>query len=342
MTGYKVGMSKTVIATIFSNAIHNEQVLSAAKLWAEKNGYKFVLRCEKHPDPYYVTVVCIAYNGLSMLFDMSDSPHLVRVETVIHVYFKRSYVETAAYHGHSYRVRPYGFNYGMAYRAFNWKRMFSFGFDKVYAARTLPVVNRFTNLSYRYIDYRRLHATPRDNGGNILFLTRLWDPANVRSEEKKAFRQQLNNTRIDTVKLLRKKQFSGRLLAGMEDTPLAREICPELIVPRSTTGKKNYLHQLSKADICIATSGLENTIGWRIAEYVAFSKAIVSEPFNVAVPEFYEGEHYSPFTTDIIDKVDALLYNRKYLQMQEHNYAYYQKYMEPVTMFNRFIQTEDT
>jgi len=328
-------------ATIYSNAIHNEQVLCIARLWAEANACRFVLECSKSNNPYYITVVVIEYAGKKMLFDMSDSPALVDEESPVDVYFKRSYIETNAYHQRPYPVLPYGFNYGMAYKPFYWQRMVSYGFDKVYAARTLPIVNRFVNLSYSYIDYRKLHAAPQDNGGNILFLTRLWDPANVRNEEKKAFRQQLNDTRIETVKQLRNKWKGDRLLAGIEDTPLARAMCPELIIADSKTSKKNYLQQLNNADVCIATNGLEDTIGWRMAEYVAFSKAIVAEPFNVIVPGLSEGKHYLSFAGDITDKIDALLYNKEYMKMQERNCEYYNKYMEPVAMFNRFIQAID-
>ena len=311
--------NRKLIATIFSNAIHNEQVLCAAKLWADHNSIDFVLHCKKQVNPYYVTVVLVKYDGRTILFDMSDSPELVDVEDDISTYYKRSYVKNDSYDIHSYPVLPFGFNYGVTNNLFSLNRISAFGFDKVYTARSLPILNRLTNLSYSHIYYKRMHDIPRDNGGTILFLTRLWDPATVSSEEKKTFRKHLNAVRIETVKNLKQK-FKGRLIAGIANTPLACKLCPELIVPSNISSKGNYIKSLRNADICVATNGLENTLGWRIAEYVAFSKAVVSEPFHITVPNWNEGQHYLLFDTDLNEKIDALLYNKNYLQMQQQNY----------------------
>lgn len=329
-------VSKSVIATIYSNAIHNEQVLCAARVWAEKNQYNYRLKCEKHTDPYYITVVKIECDGLAMLFDMSDSPVLVNVTEEINVYYKRSYITGILTQAWPYKVLPFGFNYGLTYQSFSLQRAFAFGFDKVYTARTIPVLSSFVNLAYNHISYKKMHNPPCDNGGNILFLTRLWDPANVRVPEKKAFREHLNNTRIETIRQL-KKSFNKRLTAGVEDTALARRLCPDLVVDANSSSKKNYLDILRKSDVCIATNGLENTLGWRIAEYVAFSKAVVSEAFDVVLPGWNKEEHYTLFKNDLCEKVDSLLHQKNYLRMHERNYEYYNNYLEPAALFNRLL-----
>lgn len=329
-------MVKSIIATIYSNAIHNEQVLCAAKVWAEKNKYTFRLRCEQHTDPYYITVVKIECDGLKLLFDMSDSPQLINVTNDINVYYKRSYVPGYINASLPYRVLPFGFNYGVTYKPFSLQRILAFGIDKVYAARTTPIVSSFTNLGYNRIDYRKMCMAPCDNGGNILFLTRLWDPEKVRTAEKKSFRQHLNSIRIETARQLKSK-FNTRLTAGIEDTPLARRLCPDMVIAKDTSSKKNYLRYLRNADICIATNGLENTLGWRLAEYVAFSKAIVSEPFDVVVPGIKEEENYLLFRDNLPEKIDELLYQNKYLQMQQCNYEYYNNYLEPGALFSRLL-----
>jgi hypothetical protein len=329
--------NKRLIATIYSNAIHNEQVLCAAKVWAENNGYTFILNCKPHPNPYYITVVKIECDGLTMLFDMSDSPSLVDVMDDIDCYFKRSYIQDAVSASLPYRVLPFGFNYGVAYKPFSLQRITAFGFDKVYAARTTTALAPFVNLSYTHIDYRKMYSAPYDNGGNILFQTRLWDPSNVRTPEKKFFREHLNAVRIETVRQLKNK-FDKRLVAGIEDTPLARSLCPDLIIDKASSSKKSYLRELRNSDICIATNGLENTLGWRIAEYVAFSKAVVSEPFDVMVPAWKEGAHYLLFKDDLCARVDALLYQKNYTRMQQQNYEYYNQYMAPEALFNRLLK----
>jgi hypothetical protein len=327
-----------VQARIFSNSIHIEQALCAARVWCERNRYKLSISQEKIEDPYYISAVIFVVNNKSFLVDCSDSDQMLSVYQHIDAYFKRSLRNHHSF-DLDYPVHPFGFNYGLAYKPFSFKRLSSFQRDKLFLFRTLPIIRLFANNNYDLVDYRKMHAPPVDNGGSILLLTRLWDPSTVSSVEKKEYRVHLNKVRIDSIRSV-KRAFSNRVVAGIQDSPLARELCPDLIIAASTTSKKAYLQLLRRADICIATNGLENTLGWRIGEYVAFSKAVLTEPFDINIPSWEEHEHYEEFDNDNLPKkIELLLKGRRYKEMQQSNYNYYNQFLEPGALFERMLMS---
>lgn len=166
----------------------------------------------------------------------------------------------------------------------------------------------------------------------ILFITRLWNPDEATSEVNRLQRQQINEMRVACIKACREKyqkQFTGGLIM---DSYTAKHH-PELGMPKSLINKKNYLKAVKEHVICIATTGLHNSIGWKLAEYVAASRAIVSEPLHYDVPgKFDENKNYYSFETvpQLLQKIDLLLNNKHLIvQMMLANYEYYQNYLQP-------------
>lgn len=107
--------------------------------------------------------------------------------------------------------------------------------------------------------------------------------------------------------------------------------------------KSNYIKQLKQHTICIATTGLHGSIGWKLAEYVAFSKAIVTEMLRYKVPGSFDNyKNYLEFTTpeQCVEKVSDLLQNRAARnKMMEHNYSYYNNHLRPDALVLNTINT---
>lgn len=169
----------------------------------------------------------------------------------------------------------------------------------------------------------------------ILFLTRLWDPNEQAVQGHPEFSRQweeVNESRIELIRTLRKR-FPQQFTGGLSDTPYARAHCPELVVPKYRTGKRFYLRRMKQTEICIASTGLHESIGWKLAEYVAAGRAIVSEPLRYEVPGgFASGEHYLEYTTpeECVAQVEALLADPVALQrMAQNNTAYYREWLRP-------------
>lgn len=89
------------------------------------------------------------------------------------------------------------------------------------------------------------------------------------------------------------ERYPRNFTGGVTDTPLARALCPELIVAEKYTDRARYLRLMRRSDICIGSTGLWDSIGWKTGEYVAAARAVVNERFVYEVPGgFREGVNY--------------------------------------------------
>jgi hypothetical protein len=102
------------------------------------------------------------------------------------------------------------------------------------------------------------------------------------------------------------------------------------------------LNAVKEHSICIATTGLHDSIGWKMAEYVAASRAIVSEPLHFELPGNFEKDvNYLEFehVDQLVSKLQTLLQSQKtVLQMMESNFRYYNNFLKPENMiFNTLL-----
>jgi hypothetical protein len=87
---------------------------------------------------------------------------------------------------------------------------------------------------------------------------------------------------------------------------------------------------------------LFNSIGWKLAEYVAFSKAIVSEPLYFEVPgDFKKDKNYLEFTNagQCVEQTLLLLNDQqKRAEIMENNNRYYNEYLSPDKLIWRTLE----
>lgn len=164
----------------------------------------------------------------------------------------------------------------------------------------------------------------------ICFITRLWED-----------NEEINEMRINLTRALKNK-YGSKFHGGIYKTKEAEELCPDLIVNKVYTQKYNYLKQMKKCDICIATSGLHGSIGWKLAEYVMASKVIISEPLNYYVPYGFEkNKNYLEFSSveECIQIIDSLLLNRnQMIEIMNNNHIYYQQALNAQMLMMKIIE----
>lgn len=90
---------------------------------------------------------------------------------------------------------------------------------------------------------------------------------------------------------------------------------------------------MKKADICIGTMGLDESIGWKTAEYISASRGIVHEKFHYDIPgNFEKGINYMEFSSvsECLGMVQKLIDNPDLLyEMKKANQIYYETYLRP-------------
>ena len=272
----------------------------------------------------------VRLGGKTLAYDMSDGYNFKRPEAVsdylknCDCYFKRSFSDSLNekfFPDSKEKIQKWGFNYlvtckGNSY--FNRRKNIMTAVNLLRGRKPLS-----------YFTYDRFECEPdRKKDQKILFMTRLWTADQTTEKNLDA----VNTMRVELCKALR-REYGEHCLTGIYDGDYARKICPDLILPGSLTGRNGYLESMKGSDICIGSTGLHGSIGWKTGEYVAASRAIINEKFNYEVTGDFEiGKNYFDF-----DSVDGCMAHVEKLfsdpdlvyQIKVNNRNYYRNYLRP-------------
>lgn len=117
-------------------------------------------------------------------------------------------------------------------------------------------------------------------------------------------------------------------------------------MPDMLTGKRAYLHRMQHTEICVASTGLHGSTGWKLAEYVAAGRAIVTEPLRYTLPGgFEEGKNYKTYTSpaQCEEQLRQLLADpAAILAMAQHNADYYQMWLRPEQQVRQALRQLET
>lgn len=305
----------------------------------------------RHMRPQDLNGVFVILNDQKVIFyDTSDAPYL-RSDAleVSDVYFKRSYVSASIPDRYKSRVYPLGLNYELYTGQLNRFEISRFMFRKNLFERFpkefLRRIAELASLSFLPTIQNMCAPPVPDQDPRVLFMARAWDPDGEAAEvstEERVERVQINETRARCIELLR-KELGSMFCGGFAHTKYAAENYSKLLLDSPlTSGKRNYLSLLRQYPICIATTGLHGSIGWKMAEYVAFSKSIVSERLKCLVPgNFRASKNYLEFDTpescvqETMKLVGSLQLRQ---QMMEDNWHYYKAYMQADKLIGRTLQ----
>ncbi|MGO4913006.1 hypothetical protein [Leeuwenhoekiella sp. W20_SRS_FM14] len=193
------------------------------------------------------------------------------------------------------------------------------------------------------MDISKLPSNTSDQGGRIIFCTRLWNPDNSNCEREKERRRIQNKFRISTCKIL-KSHFSN-VITGIYPDTFSEKQCPELLLTKKEIAKKVYFQRLKNSNIGIADDGLLNTPGWKIGEYSLFGLAIISTPITVVTNDFLTNENYYSLSSrtafdEVPDMIRLLQTNKAYLDMGMINLEWSRKKLHPQNYLSNLIPNE--
>jgi hypothetical protein len=275
-------------------------------------------------------------------FDMHDACEIDLVDLeMCDFYFKRSYsrayVERLPDGGD--KVLPFGFNYHVLPDAADWFALSralhlpaSPG-DRVSSIREALDAGNLTQFHSRL---RELQAPPDYAAdARVLFLVAAYDPHDIadRTPEKVHERKHINEMRAQCIRLLR-KELGSRFLGGFSHSAYTVAHYKDCLVSNARiTDKKVYLRTRRSFPICVATTGLHGSNGWKLAEYVACAKAIASERLVYEVPGPFEADrNYLEFTSPerCVEQVSRLISDPALRhEMMTANALYYGAYQRP-------------
>jgi hypothetical protein len=293
----------------------------------------------------------IVNDDVRVLFDMHDSWEIDQdAAERADFYFKRSYAPEKIPLAMRARVFPFGLNYVVypdhfdrfeVHRSVGLRRGTSVlqGVAASTAAQLRLTRGRFRPYLSKMTARPDPTVEPR-----VIFMARAWDPVEGgdRSPEKVEQRIRINDVRAACIAQLR-RAFGTRFFGGLQPTEYARSQYPSALVddPRLCE-QGRYVELLRQFPICVATTGLHDSIGFKLPEYVAFSKAIVSERLNYVVPGgFCEGRNYLEFGTadECVEAVGRLFESSSLREaLMENNWRYYADFGRPDALVRRALR----
>lgn len=273
-----------------------------------------------------IHIIYDTLDGFNWIDNKSTEENLLFFQNNYHCdhYFKRSYNSNLLNYNYASQrtIHALEFNYDMSYEyvSLDIKRLMR---DTV--RKYLPFYD--TSINYKDFEY----YPNKNKQPKILFSARLWDPEDVRHDETQLEREIINSNRINYIREC-KKVFGSIFTGGLKDSELSRKLAKDLIIPNKKTSKLSYVKIIKEHDICISTLGLHKSNGWKLGEYIAASRAIISEPLFFTPQNFIKGENYleASSTDALISNIYKLIDNSDYkYEMMVNNFKFYNQYLRP-------------
>ncbi|MCC5795690.1 MAG: glycosyltransferase family 1 protein [Chromatiales bacterium] len=339
---------------------HLHQLFTGFGMLADSGHIRLALRgphplTRAHPSFYflYVSVHPSRVNpaGMLLVFDMLDGDefeHSPALDAATY-YFKRSFHPdkvNALPASIRQKVLAYGLNCQVIRRSRNRfpSRFMLEMSSALMRPRTPPLARRKgawrdilsstlmpSNPKRTLLAVERLEQGPDSEvSQSVMFQCRLWEPHGLDPRNIEDAKE-VNEGRIKLVRSL-KQAFGQRFVGGLQSTAFARVLAPDLI-SQLPTQPLPYLQEMHKHQVLIASKGLLNSNGWKLAEYVAASRCIVSEPLHAQVPGHFEpGVNYLPWGNieACLAACDRLLSDAGLAREMRHaNARYYQNHLRP-------------
>jgi len=333
-----------VIIPLTSNARHLQQVFTGMEVLAAKG--EITLKYQFNIEQDHRSGLALKVNSRKVFIDTHDSPEISQDDYAkCDIYFKRTLKpEDSAVMS---KLTPFGLYfeiYPSAPSLKTTKRYMTFSESGASAKLKTFIKSVDTGNKLSFMPRAQQFENSYPAGNTVMFYVRLWDPDFDKefeiTEAEAADRRLINSLRIDCVRQL-KARFGDRALVGVMDDEYARKVAPELVISASDTSKQSYLERVKQAGVCIASTGLHESVGAKFAEYVALGKPIVSEAFNYVLPgDLQEGKHYLQYCSaeECTDQVASLLESPEAMrQMREANLAYYQSVLTPESIARRIV-----
>lgn len=338
-------MKKINCVVEYFNAPHLSQIYKGFQI-LEKKGVvdiKFIKKTGDLNKPIIsawinnnIHIIYDTLDGFNWIDNKSTEENLLFFQNNYHCdhYFKRSYNSNLIKYncGSQRTIHDLEFNYDMSYEyvSLDIKRLM-----KDTARKCLPFYN--SSINYKNFEY----YPNKNTQPKILFSARLWNPEDVKDGETRSEREIINSNRIKYIREC-KKEFGDIFTGGLQDSELSRKLAKDLVIPNKKTSKLSYVKTVKEHDICISTLGLHKSNGWKFGEYIAASRAIVSEPLLFTPQNFIEGENYleASSTDALISNIYKIIDNTDYkYEMMLNNFKYYNQYLRPdILILNSLVK----
>ena len=333
--------------TLYFNSTlpHFSQLFAGLEFLAAKK--KISLTYQLDPGKYPVNIFKLQVNGKIIFFDLADYSGVnLDLYNECDFYIKRMLLKTD--HEQMPKLIPYGLYYPVYisndYLKFLFLKDLSYW---KYSLKYWPFFSRILKLkdSIATNNFLKMSSEPADTK-KVIFRSRLWNAGEHHPKWKREKRNRLNDDRVKMNRLLR-RELGADFAGGVRRDSFSEKICPDLLLSEKEFHRKIYLRELRKSSIGIMSPGLEESIGAKFGEYMAFGLAVITSPVNryQFLGPLKEGEHYLEYnsTEECLEKTMALYSNDSLRRkMQQANIKYYNDWLHPGVKLQKLIEQIET
>jgi hypothetical protein len=327
-----LGARPTVELDVVRGTLHTQQLLAGFLMLERAGELDLNVRLVRPSREAWPLIVTATIDGRRVGYDVRDGiidlrPTVRRYLDSLDHFFVRSY-RAGVYGAYESRVRPLGLNYDVAI-CHPTSLAARYATARGVARAATKVALRYDRLPF----VTAYEQAPRDwRDGPVLFLTRCWDLDEHKEAEGLESVAAVNASRAQVVRTLR-AAFGRRFIGGFQPTPYARANFPDCVIDARIARRRRYLDLMKQASVCVTTRGLHQSNGWKLAEYVAASKPIATEPLFYDVPGgFGPGTNYVEFRNpdELVAAVQELVADRSKAACVAHaNHLYYMAAVRP-------------
>ena len=174
----------------------------------------------------------------------------------------------------------------------------------------------------------------------VLFQTRLWDPA----EENGDWVEACNQERVQMIRTLRAR-LGERCVGGLISMPYTQKHYPDLLsnlTPTAKAKRPEFIRLCRQFLVRVNIKALFDATPYSLGETLAANNCLVSQTIrNSFATPLVDGQHYWGFTTpeECADRCQELLENdNKAQQLREAAYEYYRIAVQPKAAMRMFLE----
>ncbi len=214
--------------------------------------------------------------------------------------------------------------------------------NDVYTEPLLSYLKDYSFMFFRRLDYSRYHTCCKEDRNYLFSLNTLWY-----DEDTFATTNRLRGVFMQACKEIY-GTFDGGffyidLAEVQEQFPKYKQYLTEYtdILTKTRISMKEYLTRTQKSSFVFNTPSVCGCHGWKLGEYLAMGKAIISTPLNNVMPgDFLNGEHFIEVNSneEIYAAVKHLHNNPDVIEKLKIKSAqYFNQYLSPTAVARRIL-----
>lgn len=257
------------------------------------------------------------------------------------LYMKRSYYEpdmVSLPAALKPKIIPFGLNYACRSAASTPRVMKAilphYALDFLRSSkRAFGHAKRFSEVMRQYLatsSEKEFEKKPDESAeASVLFQTRVYLPEEIEPDDP----HEVNEERVALVRAL-KKAFGDKFRGGLVPTAYAKEHYPDAVSSHSSR-QSEYIEMSKRSLIAIYTRGLHHSLAFKLPEYLASSKCVISSPLRNQLPApLVKGKHYLQFQTpeECVERcADLLRDSEEAARLRHESWRYYQEEVTPAS-----------